>query len=773
MRKMPSKFIQIKGHTMKKIWLLIGLAAIAIGAEAVNYGYAHLGSDGKVLPAELPAGGGTIGGSATAGQVSYGTSTDVITSSPNFLFDAAFSHLTLIGDGNDINLNSTGSTVGPCISLNHTGFGGNLFQICSTGAADAGGQGNLMFRNWSTGYYPIYITGSGNFGINNTNPLQKLDIVGNQYLNGFLQFRDDSTTNTEFAAVGYAQQVVGGTNGVAIQWMPASGLRVKYALSGSAGDRLAVLNDGTMLGVDGNVSAPSRSYLSDTNTGEYHSTTHVLDWAINGSRGMSLSASGLLVDPSATDANLLIGNQVRIGSGVSIASVNDALSANTPLELRATTLQLTAVGPGTVKLSTETPGPTLLDVLKVTSDANGGQVTIGNSSAAGIVSSTQRYIDFAQTITDFTPTNSWRLHSDRLIVDPAAASASDTATVSFSQVSIPSTNANDFGNLISNTAITSHAGGGAVNQNIARNTSATLTGAGSITTNAADSITCQATAASAGAITNNYCHVFNSGNQSAGSTIDTNFVTTYRTPRTDGPVNEHRAIYAEDQTGPTVSHFIYSEGGQSYHQGNFGIQNITPPAPLTIANNIYEGITYDGAGGWAGTGTAIELLHGAVRSSWQSTTGEAGTLAKFGTESNHGLLIYTNDTTAIAISADQTTDFSAAATFENDVSVNGRILGQLGVVTAANDIALPAHVGNSFSIGSSAVAVNTIDIAGWTPGSVIVLLCTSNFVFHHNTAGSGGMLELAGSVDYTCVPNGTLTLLEDGSNWQELARKAP
>lgn len=49
-----------------------------------------------------------------------------------------------------------------------------------------------------------------------------------------------------------------------------------------------------------------------------------------------------------------------------------------------------------------------------------GQVAIGDSAQAGLVSSTQRYVDIAQTITDFTATNSWRLHSDRLIVDPAA-----------------------------------------------------------------------------------------------------------------------------------------------------------------------------------------------------------------------------------------------------------------------------------------------------------------------------------------------------------------
>lgn len=614
---------------------------------------------------------------------------------------------------------------------------------------------------------------TGSFlGVGVATPLQKLHVVGNEYLNGFFQLRDDSNTNTEFAAVGYAQQVVGGTTGVAIQWMPTSGLRLKYALSGSAGDRLSILNDGSIGAVDGNVSSPTYSFLSDTNTGMYHSTTHVLDWAINGSRGMSLSASGLLVDPSATDANLLVGNQVRIGSGVSIASVNDALSANTPLEFRASTMQLTSVGANPITFVNEVAGPALTEVMRVAADANGGQVTIGNSSAAGLVSSTQRFVDISQTITDFSATNSWRLHGDRLIVDPAVSSTSDTATASLSQVSIPVTNANDFGNLISNIALASHAGGGTLAQNIVRTSSATLVGAGTITTNAVHSVTAQALPGSAGTITNNYCTVYNSGNQSATSTIDSNFVTIFRTPRTDGTVTEHRAIYAEDQSGPDTTHFIYSEGGQSYHQGNFGIQNITPPAPLTIANNVYAGLTYDGAGGWAGTGTAIELLHGAVRSSWQSTTGEAGTLAKFGTETNHGLLIFTNDTTAIAINNAQQCDFSASATFEADITVNGRIVGALGTVTAANDITLPA-VGNVISIGSSSTPVNTIDPTGWDSGSVVTLLCTSTFAFHHNTAGAGLPLFLAGSVDFNAVSGCSLTLALDGSVWQEIARKTP
>lgn len=569
--------------------------------------------------------------------------------------------------------------------------------------------------------------------------------------------------------------------------------------------------------------------------------------------GGNARIDGLLrVNPDAGNQNLLVNGPIRLGSGVSIASVDDAVATNTPLELRATTLQLTAVGPGTIKLSTETPGPTILDVLGVTSDANGGQVTIGNSAAAGIVSSTQRYIDFSQTITDFTPTNSWRLHGDRVIVDPTSDSTSDTAIASYSQTSIPNTNANDFGNMIANVAITQHAGTGTVGQNIARTTSATLTGAGTITTNAADSITCQAVGSSAGTITNNYCNVYNSGNQSASSAVVNDFVSIYRTPRTDGPVTNHRAIYAEDQSGATkASYFIYSEGGQSYHQGNFGfgvsspgfqidvstggrvvtpsgngpflrfesldtggnawdwisagtgdaaaagtfflrdvgdatapvavtsgtnyvgIQNLAPPALLSLLNNLYFGTTYDGAGGWSGDRTAIELLSSGVRSSWQSTHGEEGLGVRFGTETAHPLFIRTDDTTAITINSTQQTDFSAAATFENDISVNGRILGAIGTVTNANDITLPAHGGNAFSIGGSAAAVNTIDLTDWTPGTIIVLLCTDNFAFHHNTAGTGASILLAGSTDYTCAPNGTLTLLDDGTNWQELARKAP
>lgn len=475
-----------------------------------------------------------------------------------------------------------------------------------------------------------------------------------------------------------------------------------------------------------------------------------------------------------------------------------------------------------------------------------GQAAIGNSAQAGLVSGIQRFVDISQTITDFTPTDSWRLNSVRLVIDPSATSTTDSATAFFSQVSIPNTNSNDFGNLISNTALSQHGGSGTVNQNIARNTTATLIGAGDIVTNAADSITFQATNTSAGTITNNFGQVFNSGSQSASSSITNNFSQLFRSPRIVGPITNHRAIYAEDQSGAANSYFIYSEGGQSYHAGflglgtitptvqldvatearifggggiggtltldgsntwkltsgaggdtvnggfeirdygdgtvpfvitpsaNYvGIQNTAPPALLSLSNNIFLGTTYTGSGAWTGTGTAIELLHSGVRSSWQSTSGEAGTIVKFGSETSHGLRFFTNNTTAITIDTAQRAEFSAAATFDDDVTVSGRLLGALGSVTNANDVTLPTAVGNVFSIGGSAAAVNTLDLTGWTAGSVVILLCTSGFVFHHNTAGAGGSLLLAGSVDFTVVANCVLTLLCDGTNWQEVARKSP
>jgi len=104
--------------------------------------------------------------------------------------------------------------------------------------------------------------------------------------------------------------------------------------------------------------------------------------------------------------------------------------------------------------------------------------------------------------------------------------------------------------------------------------------------------------------------------------------------------------------------------------------------------------------------------------------------------------------------------------------VRGRILGQTAAVTAANDLVLGTA---NVNIVSGNTQINAISTVGWTAGSQATLIFTGTPTVKHNTAGgaSTAVMLLDGSTDLVAANNTVLTLVYDGTSWQQSSLKAP
>ncbi len=109
-------------------------------------------------------------------------------------------------------------------------------------------------------------------------------------------------------------------------------------------------------------------------------------------------------------------------------------------------------------------------------------------------------------------------------------------------------------------------------------------------------------------------------------------------------------------------------------------------------------------------------------------------------------------------------------TMTGNETVSGRRLGASAAIVAANDLTLGV---TNLNIVSGNTQINALTIAGWTAGSQVTLIFSGTPTVKHNTAGGGGTatMLLAGSVDLVAAANTVLTLMYDGTNWQEVSRK--
>lgn len=113
---------------------------------------------------------------------------------------------------------------------------------------------------------------------------------------------------------------------------------------------------------------------------------------------------------------------------------------------------------------------------------------------------------------------------------------------------------------------------------------------------------------------------------------------------------------------------------------------------------------------------------------------------------------------------------AGAVTMTGNETVSGRRLGASAAIVAANDLTLGV---TNLNIVSGNTQINALTTAGWTAGSQVTLVFSGTPTVKHNTAGGAGtaVMLLAGSVDLVAAANTVLSLVYDGTAWQETSRK--
>ncbi len=102
----------------------------------------------------------------------------------------------------------------------------------------------------------------------------------------------------------------------------------------------------------------------------------------------------------------------------------------------------------------------------------------------------------------------------------------------------------------------------------------------------------------------------------------------------------------------------------------------------------------------------------------------------------------------------------------NNITVEGRILGNKGAdVASATTITLVD--GNFFDV-TGTTQIDAMTSTGWTPGSVVSLHFDAALTVTHNTGADG--FFLAGATNFTSTIDDTLTVVWNGSRWEELSR---
>lgn len=102
-----------------------------------------------------------------------------------------------------------------------------------------------------------------------------------------------------------------------------------------------------------------------------------------------------------------------------------------------------------------------------------------------------------------------------------------------------------------------------------------------------------------------------------------------------------------------------------------------------------------------------------------------------------------------------------------DVTIVGRELNTQGTVASATNITLGE--GNVFAV-TGTTAINTIAATGWTAGSKVTLTFSTSVTVTNAGAGTGAAIKLAGSANFSATADDNLTLLYNGTTWNEVSR---
>ena len=98
-------------------------------------------------------------------------------------------------------------------------------------------------------------------------------------------------------------------------------------------------------------------------------------------------------------------------------------------------------------------------------------------------------------------------------------------------------------------------------------------------------------------------------------------------------------------------------------------------------------------------------------------------------------------------------------------------LGSGAAVASAATITLGGD-GNVFAL-TGTTAIDFITKTNWQAGSIIVLLFNTSITVNHDTGSPGATVQpilLSGAANFSGTANDSLTLVNDGTDWREIAR---
>ncbi len=148
-----------------------------------------------------------------------------------------------------------------------------------------------------------------------------------------------------------------------------------------------------------------------------------------------------------------------------------------------------------------------------------------------------------------------------------------------------------------------------------------------------------------------------------------------------------------------------------------------------------------------------------------------------GVDASGNLVEYTptvgvvSETDPLSIHKTGTTALTGDVTIANNtIKMSGsRLQEAMGsTVAAANNLGIGS--GNAFIITGN-TQINTLSATSWQAGASVSLLFTGSPVIKHNGTGTGAKILLAGDLDLSAGNGDVLTLLFDGTDWNETTRK--